>query len=36
MSIQVEQINKTYGAFTALEDVSLTIGSGELVALLGP
>ena len=36
MSIQVEQISKTYGSFTALVDVSLTIASGELVALLGP
>jgi sulfate transport system ATP-binding protein len=36
MSIQVEHIHKHYGSFTALADVSLTIGSGELVALLGP
>jgi sulfate transport system ATP-binding protein len=36
MSIQVEQISKTYGSFTALDDVSLTIDGGELVALLGP
>src|ERR1019366_686512 len=36
MSIQVEQISKQYGSFTALDDVSLTIASGELVALLGP
>jgi sulfate transport system ATP-binding protein len=36
MSIQVEQISKQYGSFTALEDVSLTVADGELVALLGP
>jgi sulfate/thiosulfate transport system ATP-binding protein len=36
MSIQIEHISKQYGSFTALADVSLTIGSGELVALLGP
>jgi sulfate transport system ATP-binding protein len=36
MSIQVEKISKQYGSFTALADVSLTIGNGELVALLGP
>jgi sulfate transport system ATP-binding protein len=36
MSIEVRNIRKTFGGFHALEDVSLTIGSGELVALLGP
>jgi len=36
MSIEVEHIRKTYGAFEALKDVSLRIESGELVALLGP
>ena len=36
MSIQVEHIRKQYGSFTALDDVTLTIGDGELVALLGP
>jgi sulfate transport system ATP-binding protein len=36
MSIQVEQIRKQYGSFTALNDVSLTVANGELVALLGP
>ena len=36
MSIQIEHISKRYGSFTALADVSLTIESGELVALLGP
>jgi sulfate/thiosulfate transport system ATP-binding protein len=36
MSIEVRHISKTFGAFVALENVSLTIGRGELVALLGP
>jgi len=36
MSIEIENIKKTFGTFTALGDVSLTIPSGELVALLGP
>jgi sulfate transport system ATP-binding protein len=36
MSIEIENINKQFGTFTALGDVSLTIPSGELVALLGP
>lgn len=36
MSIEVRRISKTFGAFVALEDVSLTVGTGELVALLGP
>jgi sulfate/thiosulfate transport system ATP-binding protein len=36
MSIEVRHISKTFGEFVALADVSLTIGTGELVALLGP
>jgi len=36
MSIEVRNISKTFGTFQALKDVSLTIGSGELIALLGP
>ena len=36
MSIEVSGITKTFGAFTALNDVSLTVPTGELVALLGP
>jgi sulfate/thiosulfate transport system ATP-binding protein len=36
MSIEVRNISKTFGTFTALKDVNLTIKSGELVALLGP
>jgi sulfate/thiosulfate transport system ATP-binding protein len=36
MSIEVSHITKTFGRFTALRDVSLTVPHGELVALLGP
>jgi sulfate/thiosulfate transport system ATP-binding protein len=36
MSIQVKNIHKQFGAFTALGDVSLDFPTGELVALLGP
>src|SRR4029434_2632036 len=36
MSIQVQEIEKRFGAFTALDHVSLDFPSGELVALLGP
>jgi sulfate/thiosulfate transport system ATP-binding protein len=36
MSIRVEGITKQFGAFTALNDVTLDFPNGELVALLGP
>jgi sulfate transport system ATP-binding protein len=36
MSIRVEGITKSYSAYPALNDVSLTIRDGEFVALLGP
>ena len=36
MSIQVRQIEKSFGNFKALKGVDFRIGSGELVALLGP
>lgn len=36
MTIELSNIRKRFGEFTALEDVSLHIQPGELVALLGP
>ena len=34
--MQVRNVSKRFGAFTALEDVSLEVAAGELVCLLGP
>jgi sulfate transport system ATP-binding protein len=36
MSIQVRNLRKAFGGFAALDDVSLDVPGGELVALLGP
>ena len=36
MSIEIKNIKKGFGSFSALNDVSLEVPSGELVALLGP
>ena len=36
MSIEVRNLRKTFGDFVALNDVSLDVPGGELVALLGP
>jgi sulfate transport system ATP-binding protein len=36
MSIEVRGITKSFGSFVAVDDVSLSVPTGELVALLGP
>jgi sulfate transport system ATP-binding protein len=36
MSIEARNISKKFGQFAALQDVSLEVPTGELVALLGP
>lgn len=36
MSIEIKNIKKGFGSFSALNDVSLHVPTGELVALLGP
>jgi sulfate transport system ATP-binding protein len=36
MSIEVQNIHRQFGDYTALSDVSLKVESGELVSLLGP
>jgi sulfate transport system ATP-binding protein len=36
MSIDVRNITKSFGGFTALKNVSVNIPTGELIALLGP
>jgi sulfate transport system ATP-binding protein len=36
MSIEVKNVTKKFGTYTAVNDVTVTVPSGELVALLGP
>ena len=36
MSIEIRNVTKNFGSFSALNNVSLDVPSGELVALLGP
>ncbi len=36
MGIAVSHVGKRFGNFVALDDVSLTVESGRLTALLGP
>jgi sulfate transport system ATP-binding protein len=36
MTIEIQNVTKTFGTYTALNDVSLKVNDGELLALLGP
>ena len=36
MAIEVRNVNKNFGDFVALDDVSMTVSDGALTALLGP
>ncbi|MEJ7805322.1 MAG: ATP-binding cassette domain-containing protein, partial [Telluria sp.] len=36
MTIEVSNINKRFGEFVAIDNVSLQFPTGELTALLGP
>src|SRR5689334_21402409 len=36
MSIEISHVSKRFGSFVALDDVSLSIPTGQLTALLGP
>ena len=36
MTIRIENLGKRFGDFTALDDISLDVRQGELLALLGP
>ena len=36
MGIELQNINKQFGEYKAIDNLSLNIASGELIALLGP
>jgi ABC-2 type transport system ATP-binding protein len=36
MAISVESLERTYGALTAVRDLSFEVGPGEIVGLIGP
>lgn len=36
MGIEISHLRRQFGAFVALDDVGLTIGDGEFIAVLGP
>ena len=36
MSIEITNVTKTFGDFVALDDVTVSIPTGQLTALLGP
>src|SRR5438093_12363785 len=36
MAIAVERFRRTYGDLTAVDDVTFSVGAGEIVGLIGP
>ncbi|WP_201584494.1 sulfate/molybdate ABC transporter ATP-binding protein [Psychrobacter jeotgali] len=36
MSIEIRNVNKTFGDFTALDNINITVPTGKLTTLLGP
>ena len=36
MSIEIRDVNKTFGEFTALDNINITVPTGKLTTLLGP
>lgn len=36
MAISVQNLRRTYGTFTAVDDLSFEVGGGEIVGLIGP
>ena len=34
--IRIEHLTKKFGKFTALDDISLNLGEGQAISLLGP
>src|SRR6476659_4811479 len=36
MAISVQHLRRTYGTFTAVDDLSFDVGGGEIVGLIGP
>ena len=36
MALSLEHLQRTYGAFVAVDDLSFEVGAGEIVGLIGP
>src|SRR3954469_17850843 len=36
MALTLEHLRRTYGSFTAVDDLSFTVGGGQIVGLIGP
>ena len=36
MSIEIKNVNKFFGDFVALDDINVSLPTGQLTALLGP